>query len=52
MKAPLSHQFIVAFAAVILAAVLGVIGITFLALPIGLIAGFVLIREMVKQYFK
>jgi hypothetical protein len=51
-KAPLSKEFVSAFALVALASVLGIMGAILLALPLGLIGGFVLIKEMIKQYFE
>jgi hypothetical protein len=50
-RVPLSDQFLLAFSGLILAAVLGVVGITILALPLGIIAGFIAIKEMIKKYF-
>lgn len=49
---PLSNQFILAFLMVIAAAILGSMGIIVLALPMGLVGGFLLIKEMITKLTK
>jgi hypothetical protein len=50
--ASLSKMFILASVFIVLALPLASVGILILALPMGLVGGFLLIKEMVKQYFK
>jgi hypothetical protein len=52
MNNVLSREFIVAFAMIVVAAALSIMGAVILALPLGLAGGYLLIQEMIKQYFK
>jgi hypothetical protein len=50
MKSALSQQFIVAFALIVLAIPLSMMGAVILALPMGLVGGFFLLKEMINKF--
>jgi hypothetical protein len=51
MQLPFTRNFIIAAALIFLAVPLSLMGVTILALPMGIIGGIIFIREMFGQIF-
>lgn len=52
MEAPFTKQFLIAFVMIVIAIPFSMMGAVIVALPLGLVGGFMLIKEMINQLKK